>query len=64
MDVKVQLRLFKVESVSPSVGHMRLKVWLRFTWYDQRLVWNATNWAGVSTLYFNAKSISVPEDTE
>ena len=41
-DVSMQIRFFKVESVKASDGNMRLKVWLRMSWTDERLAWDPT----------------------
>ena len=51
-DVKVQLRVFKVESVAAANGQMRLKVWLRQNWKDERLSWNESAWGGVGMVSF------------
>ena len=36
VDVAMQLRFFKVESVMAADGRMTLKVWMRLSWTDRR----------------------------
>ena len=35
----MSIRFFKVQAVDASAGHMRLKVWVRMRWMDDRLSW-------------------------
>merc|ERR1719506_313498 len=51
-DIAVQIRFFKVESVRASHGDMRLKIWLRMYWYDERLSWNASDYGGLAYANF------------
>lgn len=57
VDVALQLRFFKVASVDAGEGRMTLKVWMRTSWQDQRLAWNASEWGGVTQLQFLAGSL-------
>ena len=43
-DVELQVRFFKLDAVHASDGHIRLKVWFRMQWYDERLQWDAASW--------------------
>ena len=63
-DVKLQLRFFKLESVAPSHGNMRLKVWLRMAWKDERLSWDPSHHGGIKELRFHASSFSDPETSD
>ena len=47
-DVKVQLRIFKIESLDQSAGQLKLKVWLRFWWHDLRLSWDPADFGGIT----------------
>ena len=51
-DVRVQIRFFKVESVAPAKGTMRLKVWFRQYWNDFRLRWNPDDYGGIQYVSF------------
>ena len=53
-DVNVQIRFFKVESVLPVEGAMRLKVWYRLSWIDDRLSWNASKYGGITSFQANS----------
>ena len=63
-DVRLEIRFFKIESVLETEGRMRLKVWLRMRWQDERLAWNPEEWGGVTQTFFQAVSLSSPEETE
>ena len=63
-DIKMQIKFYKIEHVTPVSGTMRLHVWFRLSWYDPRLSWNESAWGGVTTINFNAASPERPEDTE
>ena len=51
VDVKVGINFHRVLSVSEVSSEVELMVWLRQTWTDPRLSWNATE-TGVEKLYF------------
>ena len=63
-DVDVQLRFIKVESVKHAEGRLRVKVWMRTYWVDERLSWDPTLHGNVTQIQFHAKSLHTPEDTE
>ena len=63
-DVYLQLRFFKVEAVSPSDGHLRVKVWLRMSWSDLRLSWDPAAYGDVREIKFRATDITNPETTD
>lgn len=43
---------------------MRLKVWLRCTWYDRRLSWAPADFGNITFLPTLGYSINMPEETE
>lgn len=63
-DVEMQIRFFKVDSVRAAEGLMRMKIWLRFQWVDERLAWEPEAYGNITEVQMNAASISAPEDTE
>ena len=63
-DVDVQLRFIKVESVKHAEGRLRVKVWMRTYWTDERLSWDPTQHGNVTQLQFNGQSLHMPETTE
>ena len=63
-NVELQVRFFKVESVKAAEGNMRLKVWYRLQWVDQRLQWEKEKFGNVTEINFAARAINAPEDTE
>ena len=51
-DVNVQVRFFKVENINLAEGSMRIKIWMRMRWTDDRLSWNESAYGGITeTLY-------------
>ena len=56
-DISMAIRFFKVESVHAAEGRMTLKVWLRMSWYDERLSWDPAEWGGVDQLQFMGGSL-------
>jgi len=63
-DVSVQVRFFKLEAVEAAFGRMRIKVWWRMKWQDQRLKWDPADYGGISEVRFFASSFSDPETSE
>ena len=59
-DVTVQVRFYKVFSVSEATGIMSLKVWLRLNWKDQRLAWNESLHGNVGNIKMNAGNPTDP----
>ena len=55
-DVALQIRFFKIESVEQAAQRMRLKVWLRMQWVDERLKWDPLVW-NVSKTFFQVKTV-------
>ena len=53
-DVSVEMRVFKVESLNPAEGAMRLKVWLQMSWHDDRLTWDGAEYGNLTKVWFNA----------
>ena len=47
--VSVQLRIFKVLNVDIASGELKLKVWRRMVWYDDRLKWDPAEYDGIET---------------
>merc|ERR1712185_718023 len=54
-DVQVQLKIFKVESLDQSAGHLKLKVWFRMYWSDLRLSWDPADFNGIEETQLNDK---------
>ena len=63
-DVGVQVRFIKVESVRPAEGRLRLKVWLRTWWVDQRLSWDPADYGNITTTLYLAEALNTPEESE
>ena len=63
-DVHVNVRFFKVRAVRPSEGKMELKVWVRMSWHDARLAWNASEYGGITYTYFHGEHFSGAETSE
>eukprot|EP00966_Prymnesium_polylepis_P117613 2719203-Prymnesium_polylepis.1 len=55
------MTLYKLESVTTSKGSMRLHVWLRHRWFDDRLRWDPMAHGRVSTLQFSSPYAEEPE---
>jgi hypothetical protein len=51
-DVKLQLRVLKLDSIDVSAGTMSVKVWVRMMWQDDRLKWNKSEYGGLGTARF------------
>ncbi len=62
--VQVQTRFFKVREVSASSGHMKLKVWFRTKWVDERLSWDPAEFGNITTLPFLGEAVTDPETNE
>ena len=63
-DVHLQIRFFKIENVKMAEGSMRVKVWWRMQWQDDRLAWNASQYGGVEEVFYNAEALTNSEVTE
>ncbi|CAK9056001.1 unnamed protein product [Durusdinium trenchii] len=63
-DVGMSIRFFKVQGVSASTGQMRLKVWVRLRWTDDRLRWNPEDYGNISETNFYGGDITDRENTE
>jgi hypothetical protein len=63
-DVSMQIRFYKIESVEAARGHMNLKVWLRYSWHDDRLSWDPADFGGATSTYFLAVGHNKPEETK
>jgi hypothetical protein len=62
--VSIQIRFFKVQEVNAVEGTMRLKIWMRLGWQDERLKWNASLYGGVTTTWFQAHHYPGAEENE
>jgi len=63
-DVSMQIRFYKIESIEANRGHMNLKVWLRYSWHDDRLSWDPADFGGATSTYFLAVGHNKPEETK
>lgn len=57
--VKVGLNLFKIQEIDLARSEMSLNVWLRMTWNDPRLSWNATE-----QRYYNVEQTTFSASTD
>lgn len=55
-DVELEVAFFKIESVSAAEGRMRLKIWLRLYWKDERLAWDPALHGNLTTISFRAEA--------
>ena len=63
-DVQMQLRLFKLRTVSTAEGIMELRVWWRLWWTDLRLSWNPDDYGGISSIMVKAADHTKPEASD
>lgn len=60
-DVMLNLRFWKVDAVDVAAGHLRVKVWWRSKWQDQRLAWDPADYGGITVFPVHAASFADPE---
>eukprot|EP00438_Fugacium_kawagutii_P007260 Skav221919 [mRNA] locus=scaffold5163:65683:67398:- [translate_table: standard] len=60
----MSIRFFKVEEIDASRGQMRLKVWVRLRWVDQRLSWNPEDYDNVTQAVFYGGGMTDKENSE
>ena len=60
-DVHVQLRIFKVDSLDQSAGHLTIKCWLRLWWTDKRLEWNPEDFGDITETQFKEGQLWQPD---
>ena len=58
-DVRLEVRFFKIDEVNIAKGIMRLNVWFRLSWTDERLAWQPSDHGGVSFI-----NLASPESEE
>ena len=63
-DVGLEIRIFKVQGIDASLGQMRLKVWVRMSWYDTRLSWDPADYGNITTTHFRTQHATNAENTE
>ncbi|CAE7666773.1 acr-7 [Symbiodinium pilosum] len=63
-DVAMEIRIFKVQGVDASVGQMRLKVWVRMSWYDTRLSWDPAAYGNITSTHFRGMHATNAENSE
>ena len=54
-DVQIQIRLFKVHTVNIAQSTMKLKVWVRMKWMDERLTWTPEDFGGVKSIMLESR---------
>jgi len=59
--VGLQLRVFKMIEVSVAKGTLKMMVWLRMQWKDERLAWDPAAYGGITSVTYNAQT---PETQE
>ena len=47
--VSIQLRIFKVLNVDIASGKLKLKIWKRMVWFDDRLKWDSNEYDGIES---------------
>ena len=51
-DVELEVRFFKIETINAAEGGIRIKVWLRMLWVDERLSWDPNAYQGLTHTHF------------
>ena len=59
-DVKLQLRVFKLDSIDINSGSLQVKVWVRMQWVDERLAWNSSEYGGLHTVRVRNPPFEMP----
>ena len=54
--IEVGRNLLKSYTLDIDRGKLDMHVWVRMRWKDERLRWNATEWAGVNSVNHNKYS--------
>lgn len=63
-DVSVNLRVFRLDTVSLADGVLNLRVWMRLAWTDLRLAWDPDDFGGLRQVYFVAADVAAVEGGE
>ncbi|CAE7416921.1 nAChRalpha1 [Symbiodinium sp. CCMP2592] len=63
-EVEMQINFFKAQGLDDSTGQMRLKVWVRMGWIDQRLSWNPAEYGNISQVHFLSRHNTDRENSE
>jgi hypothetical protein len=58
------VRFFKVQQIQPASGSMRLKVWVRMSWYDNRLRWDPADYDGIDYVFMWADPRPTSDNSE
>ena len=53
INLTLGLAIRAFNEINQIEGTITMNVWLRYTWYDSRLVWNISDWNNISKLAFN-----------
>ena len=64
VEVGLQVRVYKIRSVSIAEARLSLQVWWRLWWVDERLTWRPEEHGNVSSVPFLAASFASPEVSE
>jgi hypothetical protein len=56
-----QIRFFKLEEVSITTGSMRIQVWVRHSWVDERLAWDPKDFGNVTEIVIGGPAVEEPD---
>ena len=57
-DVLINMRFYKIDTVNVADGSLRVKVWWRSRWQDDRLAWDPAAYGGITEVAFHAASFA------
>jgi len=60
-DVALQVRFFKLETVAITTGSMRIGLWLREWWNDERLAWDPADFGNITEIVMDGPELEEPD---